>query len=798
MSRILTLAIIVLSTIATRSLAIGNESSRYEVVLTNGERFFGQRLESLDNLSQLKLDGRELTDPNNHYRWIRSRATRPADRLIARLELVGGDVIPGEILKYVDQVSDSLPALPSHFVILPTELMSLSEQNNGQPTLAPLRVEARYVQRVIWQQPNVKISSEKLGTAISRDGRTIYFRSAKLNADGARVLTAETTRTIAFDDLLQINLPRRDNWEAYFEELAIVNPHLTGRIERIETAGGAIITNSTTRFKAAEGGSEDGLQLFQPAWSLEPILVFGSQIVQRTSFAPHEVPLSRIVPNRVVRRGAFAIGNTWQLDRNIVGHTLVSGGLRHGWGLGVHAYSELHFPLGQGARQFQTRFGLDGTAGRGGCVRARVYFDQAAGQPMFESPFVVGSQSVHELPAIALPTDADAVRTLVLQVDSAHEGRPRGADPLDVRDMFNWLEPIVELDAEWLRQQVQRRATQHVPAWQGWTVHDVNGAELRITHQFDQRKDGWGRYEILVQPTGGPLVLTKKTKIDADAEFLTVAARGKQDLRTGAIRLEIDGKAVAARRFPRRQPWQKFSPPIVFPVCEYKGKDVAMRLVQSESGSQPLRWQAITIGKSAPREYLLQDTLNALNESDLAVNLPMGQLLSSKELKPELKKTLYEISQQGGYVNFVNRQAKEFDGNRVSNVLLGKFWKGGDESCKLLEKLDDIPHIMVAADSGVSDAALERLQVMFPEMSVERHDRTPPASDTHFETLNKTDKEVAIYWIDFGNQLQHYGNIQPGGHTRRHSFSGHRWEAHADGKRISEYVVGPILTWEIK
>ncbi|MFP6669368.1 MAG: NPCBM/NEW2 domain-containing protein [Pirellulales bacterium] len=775
----------------------GDETSRYEVMLADGQRLYGQRLESWDNLGQLKLDGRPLTNPANHYRWIHNRKAKTETRPGTGLELVGGDVIPGEILKYVEPASDSVSAWPAHFEILPDELLTLSDEDNTPPVLSTVRVDARYVQRVIWRRQHGRSPDHGPGTAILRNGRVIHLRSATLTANGVRVLTDETVKTIAYAELRRLNLPHRDQWAGYFEELAAVDPQVNGRLERIETVGGAILTNSTARFRAANGGAESGLQMLQPAWSLGPILLGGDRVVQRSIFDPAEVPLSRFAPLRAVRRGAFAIGRTWRADRSVSGNPLTSGGRHHAWGFGVHAYNEMYFPLSSIARQFHSRFGLDAAAGQGGCARARIFLNEVSGRPLYESPLLIGSQAVSKTPHIELPNLSDAPRTLILQVDSAHEDRPRGADPLDVRDMFDWLEPIVSLDRELLRAEVGRRAGRHIPAWLGWTVGEGGGVEFRVTQQFNARQDGWGRYDVLIQPTRGPLVLTRKTTIGDDATYVIVDARGDGNVPADAIRLEANGRNITPLEFPQLQPWQKHSPPLAFPVSALRGQNVVLRIVQSEAGAPSLHWQTVNVAASAPREYRLQATLDRLGFSELAVNPAMGQLLSSTAIGPELKQKLLKISQLGCYVNLADRSSKDFDGDRVSNLLLGRFWKGGDEGCRLLEQLDDIPQLKLAADSKVSDAAIKRLQAAFPKMSVEKYDGTPPANSTHFRIRNRLDKEVEIYWVGFDNKLKSYGNVKANGQRGIHSYTGHRWEAHADGARVAEYVVGPILTWKI-
>ena len=128
-----------------------------------------------------------------------------------------------------------------------------------------------------------------------------------------------------------------------------------------------------------------------------------------------------------------------------------------GWGIGVHANNTLEFELPLFVRSFQARIGLDESAGTGGCVRVRVLANDLAGQVLYESPFLIGSQKVIDIGPIDLPGPTDGRRLLILVTDQAHQGRPKGADPLDIRDELNWIDPVLGLDPQHLQSEIQKR-----------------------------------------------------------------------------------------------------------------------------------------------------------------------------------------------------------------------------------------------------------------------------------------------------------------------------------------------------
>ena len=117
-----------------------------------------------------------------------------------------------------------------------------------------------------------------------------------------RLLQESATRKASFGEIAELHLPRRDPWQAYCDELAAVNPDLQARMLQAETTGGLIATASTACFEARDGGdggnSDRWLHALQPAWSLDLLWIRRSTIWIYRSFAPHQVPLSRIAPRR--------------------------------------------------------------------------------------------------------------------------------------------------------------------------------------------------------------------------------------------------------------------------------------------------------------------------------------------------------------------------------------------------------------------------------------------------------------------------------------------------------------------
>ena len=991
-----------------RCCEAAERAPRYEVMFADGQRFSGERLESWhDAGSQLTLDGRRLTDPANHFRWLRDRTKQGVTPAWSWIELVGGEVVPGAILRFVERAYQGGRDWPAHFVMRPTAKLVYPDQGRAEDTQA-IRIDARFVQRIVWQARRNRASvAVNPGTAVLDNGQVIKFRSASLRKESVRMLTAGDIEDVAYSNLAELNMPYRDGWDTYVDQLATADPYLEGRVERIETRDGMIFTCSTTRFLArpfqytthaqnavraianyekqikdhaakrkamldqvtqakqqiekvqreiaqqaenaqtqhdadekkkkadhalqakaeetkdrqaeeaakksdqqaqqqlakslaksppeekkrrldelarqqrkaseartqqaaarrlqqtqarqqqlkvfqaaevakqvqavaagkqkilqaqqqlashqlqskrhqeqgerlrlqraraygARGGPNNWLHLFQPAWSLGPISILFNQIAQRSSFAPHEVSLGRIAPVRAAQHDRLSGDGIWRRDRNIFGEPLISGEKRHGWGFGVHAQSEIHFPLALSVKKFQARMGLDKAAGSGGCVRARVFVNKVAGEPLYESPFLVGSKAMSRTPLIELAAK-DTPRTLILQADSAHRGRPRGADPFDVRDMFNWLDPIVVLDAKMLREQVGRRLARQVPAWNGWTVGDSKDVKLRYTQRFLETKRTWGRFIMAVEPKGGPLVLHRRMTLPADARWLSVTVRGhEQSAHTGrTIALEIDGNRVARRKLPRRQPWQVVPPEVVFPVSGHQGKAIALRLISPDFEEVPLSWSAIRIVRHSPPAYRIQEALDAAGQHDRAIRLQMGQLLRSSKMDLAVKKAVLQIDRLGGAVNIAGHGVGSVKYNQLSNLLIGRDWKGGKQGWDLIAQLEGLQKLVIADDAEISEETITRIQEKLPQAVVQRLKKTPTLRNvgTHMEIRNRSAKNIEVFWAPNPKQKRLVFRLSPGQEVRLFSYTGHRWEAHVDGEPISAFVVGRNISWDVR
>ncbi len=577
--------------------------ARFVGKLRDGSQIEGEVLANWHTADAIPtLDGRPLLDPNNPLLWLRDRQLVAAESPAEFVELFSGDRLPGVALEYRGPVSGSPEQLFPHWLVRPA-IAQRRPQSRDEPAV---RVRAQFVRRIVWQR---RASNRyRPGTVFLRDGSSIPFRSARFDGEQALLLLSAGTRRVLLSDMAELHLPARDFWQDYLDELAVLCPNPDTRLMQLETDDGLIATTSLDRFTVfAWGGAEhwrNWAHGIQPAWSLDVLFVPAAGVVTRRVFLPQDVPLSRIPPLES-DRSATAIASAWppRVDRNVQGGTLHSGGREFGWGFGVHAFSQLQFPLSPLAVALRAELGLDRSVGDGGSIQGRIRAGAPASPPVFESSVLVGSKNVQSIGRIGLSVKPEAPGDLVLVVDPAHDKRPPGADPFDVRDCANWLEPVLELDVEKLREEIRRGGPRQVFAWDGWQAAIGPAATWpSLLREFPNRPATFLR---CISTAKEPLVLSRRLKFDPrDRWLLMSVAQDRAQQGRPRVQLLLDGELVFDQEIPFSDKWRTEVDPLIVPLPDYL--NAGSREVQAEirqvPGEQetPVAWQGIVSVERLP------------------------------------------------------------------------------------------------------------------------------------------------------------------------------------------------------
>jgi len=633
--------------LAVASAAAGDED-RYLAVFADGQRLVGDELSGWGEVpGSPRLGGVALGDPKRPLRWFLDRtlgvwnASTPADGYV---EFVGGDRLTGQVTgtergdpDSIDSAALLLRVRPAYNPDLPRDIKR-----------GVVRVLEAAVRRIVWiTQPHRTFQPS---TVFLRDGRRLKFMSIRWQSNGVKVLIAGGVRHIPISELAQLHMPRRDPWKAYYRELAILDPAGGEALFRVETTDGLILTCSSKRFRARIGSGHrlrklrraHGLRkkrppggwpdqwrhLVQPAWSADPIWIPFDTIRMRTCFLPHELPLTRLFPDRVVQKSMTGFQWQWRRDQNVAGDRLMVAGESVGGGLGVHANNELTFTLPGFVRSFRTRVALDSAAGRGGCARALVYLDSTKNKPLYRSDIIVGSGKLLDSGELKLPPAGQRARRLILVADAAHADRPRGADPLDIRDTLDWIDPVLHLDPGQLRAAVVRFVQAAVPAWNGWGISLGPRSDVPISSRW-----GGARFVHALAAGGKRLTLTARRQIGTAQRWLKLRVRQVgPPVNAGRLEVRLDGRLAAYVPVCRAG----YDSPYLVPLDAYRGKEVKLQIVYRPGHTDELiDWPTLAlVERKTSANWSVLRTVSAVSQRGVKLDVQDdGSILAAPNLQ---------------------------------------------------------------------------------------------------------------------------------------------------------------------
>jgi hypothetical protein len=552
---------------------------RFTAAWEDGSRTGGDEVRPWHSTdSQPLLAGRGLLDRSRPAAWIQDNTLGPAKDPEAYVELWGGDRLPGRVSDCRPAATVAQQALPPLLTVIPDE--SLLDRPGGG-TRAAVSVPLRWVRRIVWQHAAARYLPSAL---FYRDGRQIVYRSIRLAEGSVRLLREQGIEEVPLAAIAELHLPPADPWDLYFEQLAVLAPEGNERLTQWETAAGLRVTASTARFQADRAPADDDpthwFHMLQPVWSLEPLWVRHRQVRLRRYWPPHQVLLSCIAPSAVRRQADLSSAWQWQADRNVQGGRLQSAGQTYPSGFGVHASCDLEFALPAAARSLRSRFGLDNVAGEGGCVRPSVLLT-AGGQSksLYQAPLMIGSARLLDTDWLPMDRPTDRAVALVLRVDAVQDNRPAGADPLDVRDVFDWLDPTLRLDEEALRAEVLRRGPRLLTAWQDWTVTSgqTPGATL-VSHWIAQPVER-SHYRLAVAARGGPVTVSRRVRPGAAADRLLLSVSRPDTAPPSRIEVLLNGNSAVQFDVPVR-PTGPLPPPREISLATYADQSLSIEIVQ--------------------------------------------------------------------------------------------------------------------------------------------------------------------------------------------------------------------------
>jgi S1-C subfamily serine protease len=583
---------------------------RYAGMLANGQRIAGDKLSDWHNAdAKPRLDNQPLLDAGNPLKWLRDRALPLAALPTEYVETHTGDILPGTVVDFRSGQELPFDPLPAHLVVEP----AIAFSPPGKPTETTVRVVSTALKRVVWQQRSRH--AYEPGTIFFRDGRSFAYRALRFGPGFVTVLLESGSQKTSWSDLAEVHFPQVDFWPTYYDELAGLCATSSTRLLQLETASGLIATTSLDRFVPRFDGnpqeSERWVHGIQPAWSLDILWVPCREIAMRRSFAAHQVPLSRVPPAKIVSQSLLAgSGRPPQTNRNVFGGPLQSAEHDFGWGIGAQARSELSFDLPEGVKSLRGSVSIDRTSGAGGCVKCRLFATAVTTPPLWESPLLVGSTTVADFSTIPLAGPAAGQKQLVLQIDPAHDGRPAGADPLDIRDAANWLDLLLELDPAEVQRQLDQRLDQRLAAWNGASVRLEPAASdpgLQISYLRRESGPPPSTFDSFVgHPTRG-IVIEKTFTLKPADQWLVLSAFRHKEGEPPKLEIRIGDEPVAEYEPPPAQNDPNDVRPLAIPLAPYQRPGgAAIRVSVRQRAipkAAPLAWRTFQVTTQLPTLY---------------------------------------------------------------------------------------------------------------------------------------------------------------------------------------------------
>jgi hypothetical protein len=517
--------VLLMATAAPRS---GWAAERYIAWLSDGTRVGTKSLTAwpLPGAS-FRLENRELMDGENPVRFIRDTdaVVEPKPPLVV---MANGDCLPG-IPVGLEPASGQSGTARRVQVELEGPLVPASG--------ATLAVLASGIERIVVSQQAGSPAAP--GTVRLTDGRQLSARAIRWRERGLSLLTMEGIVEVDLGDLAEAVFPVADRTSAVLADNAWANSG-KATIGRFSTRGGAVLTAARVSREQDQGRrrgrlSSEVLYYVQPAWADEPLAFPEEQIVACGYRAADEAPLSCLPATTIANRRLIGQPEMWRGNRKAGGGVLAAGGLESDIGIAAHAHSEIGFELPMGAASVEMAVGLESS--EGGCVRCKIANER--GEILWETGVFEGQDGTKRMKR----GDVAGMKKLVLVAEFAHEGRPKGADPFDIRDAVVWLSPLVKLDAS-IADPKLRLKTMLAGAAE-WELVGSGWERARLTSEWNLLASMW--YPAIVLPKGQVASLKRRLAVSRASDVVELLTVCPVDLDEHEIRLAVNGEVV---------PWQ--------------------------------------------------------------------------------------------------------------------------------------------------------------------------------------------------------------------------------------------------
>lgn len=484
------------------------------------------------NIDGATISGRRLFDPNDPVRSLRfaDGQTAPIGPFV---ELANGDILTGTVIPISNAYSTSEST--RFLSVAVSDPLATKLSNNV------VRFHRDATVRIVLTDAAGRSTTP--GLIVFRDGRKVIARQIHWTPGGIRFLSESSVESAAWDELADVHASQPDHLAAFQRDSATSPNGELDILGRMSTKGGAVLTYHCDRVFSMKAG-QDHYHLLQPSWAENGILVPIDEIALIVYCDADEVPLSLLPAQTLAERRLTGFAGNWRRNRNVRGEPLSVGGRPAEMGVGTHSHSEVAFDLPTEAVSFSCWVGIDDSVGPGGCVRCKIFRDEIAGAPAWASGIIRGGDK----PVRVEITDLAKAQRLVLVTEFAHDDRPTGTDPLDIRDAVSWLDTSVRVNRPELRDQ-QIAVTDVVPELLGWSMTDSMKRRISFRTHLDEKQGRWAPSMVLdakapTEPVQ-PLVLTRDVNANiGNAWLLASSGRDAHGSIGYRVTVDVDGEII--------------------------------------------------------------------------------------------------------------------------------------------------------------------------------------------------------------------------------------------------------------
>jgi hypothetical protein len=271
----------------------------------------------------------------------------------------------------------------------------------------------------------------------------------------------------------------------------------------------------------------------QPAWADQPIAVLEQEIAAVGYRSADEAPLSLLPAETLVNRRLIGQAEPWLANQSRGGGPLSGSGLEADIGIAAHSESAIAFELPAAARSLQLAVSLDRDVGQRGCVRCQVRADHDRGEILWDSGVFQGCDGLRNTG----PINVAGVSRIVLVTQAAHEDRPPGADPLDIRDDVVWLAPLVKLDFS--MSGAAGRLAAMLPGVADWELTSEAWKTAQLGSRWNVQSSMWDT--VVTLPKGSELTLRRPLHVTHENDVVELMTVCPVDLDEHDFTLSVNG-----------------------------------------------------------------------------------------------------------------------------------------------------------------------------------------------------------------------------------------------------------------